>query len=97
MLAVGLLEEVRQLMELGIDKNPSAAGSIGYREPIACIRGQLSEDNLAESISVNTRKLLKKQRTWFKKFLPSEAVLDVTELTELPELWYRFPARRFPS
>ncbi|MCZ6674153.1 MAG: tRNA (adenosine(37)-N6)-dimethylallyltransferase MiaA [Verrucomicrobia bacterium] len=91
MLSAGLVEEVRQLLSLGIERNPSAAGAIGYRETIAFLRGDLPESKLAENITRNTRKLLKKQRTWFKKFLPHGAVYDISSLEKLPGLWHRLP------
>lgn len=89
MIALGLIDEVRRLVHMGFEKNPSAAGAIGYRETLACINGLISEEELAETIAKNTRKLLKKQRTWFKKFLPNEAVFDVTDASELPDEWFR--------
>jgi len=92
MLAEGLVQEVRQLLDRGIEENPSAARAIGYRETIECLRGKLPAGELAETISLNTRKLLKKQRTWFKKFLPEEAIQDISKANELPGNWLRVPA-----
>ncbi len=91
MIASGLIEEVRRLEHMDFERNPSAAGAIGYRETLACINGLISEKELAETIAKNTRKLLKKQRTWFKKFLPAEAVFDVTDASGLPDVWFRLP------
>lgn len=97
MIAAGLLDEVKCLLRLGILENPSAASSIGYRESIACLQGKLPEAELADAISLNTRKLVKKQRTWFKKFLPREAQLDVSSLEELPDNWHAVAARNSGS
>ena len=94
MLSGGLVEEVRGLISLGIKKNPSAAQAIGYRETIAYLDGELSEDLLGETIVKNTRKFLKKQRTWFNKFLPSEAVIDVSNMKTLPDDWYSVAPRK---
>lgn len=91
MISSGLIDEVRRLINMDFQRNPSAAGAIGYRETLAFIEGLTSEEELAEAIARNTRKLLKKQRTWFKKFLPIEAVFDVTGASGLPDDWYRFP------
>lgn len=92
MITEGLVDEVRKLLDLNILENPSAAGSIGYRETIACIEGKLPGSELAQSIAQNTRKLLKKQRTWFKKFLPLEAVVDISALERLPDEWHLIPS-----
>lgn len=93
MIADGLVEEVRALLEQGLLDNPSGSSAIGYRETIAYIRGELSEDELAEKIALNTRRLLKKQRTWFKKHLPEGSVIDVTGLDSLSIDWHRIPAQ----
>ncbi len=66
MVANGLADEVRGLLERGIEQNPSAASAIGYRETIAHIRGELGFPDLAETIAFNTMRLVKKQRTWFR-------------------------------
>jgi len=61
------------------------------------LQGKLPEAELADAISLNTRKLVKKQRTWFKKFLPREAQLDVSSLEELPDNWHAVAARNSGS
>lgn len=66
MLDMGLVEEVERLLDRGIEENPSACRSIGYRETIAYIKGEYDQAQLVERITVNTRRLAKKQRTWFR-------------------------------
>lgn len=67
MLDAGLIKEVRKLMEEGIEKNPSAASAIGYRETIRWLKsGHENEDDLAEAIILDTNKLVAKQRKWFR-------------------------------
>lgn len=73
MLAGGLVEETRRLVAAGFERNPSAAGAIGYRETLAYLRGELDGAGLREAIVVNTRRLAKKQRTWFRGQLPDWA------------------------
>lgn len=73
MLEDGLVEEVRGLIARGIETNPSAARAIGYREVIAYLAGEYDWDSMKEAICVNTRRLAKKQRTWFRGQLPSDA------------------------
>ncbi|MEY2878333.1 MAG: hypothetical protein RLZZ15_713 [Verrucomicrobiota bacterium] len=88
MLRDGLVDEVRRLRSAGFEKNPSAAGAIGYRETLAMIDGVLAVEKLAAEIAKNTRALVKKQRTWFRTQLPPHRVLaaeaegvgDVAEL-----------------
>lgn len=66
MLRDGLIEEVRQLQLAGIEKNPSAASAIGYRETLAFLNQALDFESLLPAIIQNTLRLAKKQRTWFR-------------------------------
>jgi tRNA dimethylallyltransferase len=66
MLAAGLIEEVRGLRAKGIERNPSAASAIGYRETLDYLKGALGRDELLRAIIQNTMHLVKKQRTWFR-------------------------------
>lgn len=70
MLAGGLIDEVRALLERGLKKNHSAAAAIGYRETIRHLAGELSREELREEIIRNTRRLVKKQLTWYRHQLP---------------------------
>jgi tRNA dimethylallyltransferase len=76
MIAEGLVDEVRRLRAAGLERNPSAAGAIGYRETLAFLQGRLSRENLVAEIARNTRGLVKKQRTWFRTQLPEQRVVD---------------------
>jgi tRNA dimethylallyltransferase len=85
MLRGGLVEEVENLLHRGLAKNPSAASAIGYRETIRHLRGELAKEELREEIVRNTRRLVKKQLTWFRHQLPPGH--RVVELGEgVPEL-----------
>lgn len=67
MLAMGLVEEVRNLKKLGFEHWAPMA-SVGYKETLAYLKGELSGlDNLEESILISTRQLAKRQITWFKR------------------------------
>ena len=70
MLDLGLIEEVQDLIEKGIEENPNAANAIGYRECIAFLKGEITEDELLPLIIKNTNGLVKKQKTWFRSQLP---------------------------
>ncbi len=75
MLAEGLIEEVKGLLPRGLKLNPSAARAIGYRETIEVIEGTMAENALADMVALNTRALVKKQRTWFRTQLPAHRSL----------------------
>jgi tRNA dimethylallyltransferase len=77
MLAAGLVDEVRALRAAGLERNPSAANAIGYREVIALLDGRLPAAELEAKIVQDTRALVKKQRTWFRTQLPAHAVINL--------------------
>lgn len=70
MIDAGLVAEVAALREQGIERNPSAAAAIGYRETITFLKGELAESELLPAIIQNTMHLVKKQRTWFRTQIP---------------------------
>lgn len=78
MLEQGLIEEVAKLKSEGFESNPSAAGSIGYRETLAFLEGKCDGETLISDIILDTRRLAKKQRTWFRTQLPTGRVLNLT-------------------
>lgn len=66
MLAEGLLEEVRALVAEGYGAWP-AMQSVGYKECLDVLNGDLQEAKLFDQIVEKTLQLSKKQRTWFKR------------------------------
>ncbi len=67
MMDSGLVDEVKKLMSLGIEKNKTAAQAIGYKEILAHLNGEYSLDRAIELIKRNTRRFAKHQLTWFRK------------------------------
>ena len=68
MLAAGLIDEVRRLIQFDSPLSRTASQAVGYREPIEWIaKGEtvpLSE--VREEIVLHTRQLAKRQMTWFR-------------------------------
>jgi tRNA dimethylallyltransferase len=81
MMRDGLVAEVERLRGEGLENNPSAAGSIGYRETLAFLDGKLKREELVVEIAKNTRALVKKQRTWFRTQLPEHRVIAAGSAT----------------
>jgi len=67
MLSMGWVEEVENLLKLGIDPNSPPMMSIGYREVLDYINGNSSKDEMEDKIYTSTRRLLRHQDNWFKK------------------------------
>lgn len=68
MVEQGLLDEVKSLLAEPKPLSPQARVAIGYAEIIEHLEGKMSFDDAVERIKINTRKLAKAQRTWFKTF-----------------------------
>ncbi len=66
-IAAGWVKEVRRLLPLGLEKNPSAMQAAGYRELAAHVHGEISLDNAVALIKTRTRQLAKRQLTWFRR------------------------------
>jgi tRNA dimethylallyltransferase len=66
MLKMGLVEEVRDLVGRGFETRP-ALQSVGYKEVLQFLHGELAESELLPMIVQGTCRLAKKQRTWFQR------------------------------
>jgi tRNA dimethylallyltransferase len=83
MISAGLIEEVKSLLAEEKPLSKQARSAIGYAEIIEHLKGQMSLEDTVEAIKINTRRLAKGQRTWFKTFRDVHW-LDITE-DETPE------------
>lgn len=79
MLARGLIEEASQLKGR-LNPEMPAYRTIGYEEAFAYLEGRLALEEAVRLIKRNTRRLAKRQLTFFKR-LPSVHWLDVTGKT----------------
>lgn len=84
----GLVGETRHLLSQGLERNPTALSAIGYREVVRYIQGEWGEEKMMEEINSSTRRLVAKQRKWFRKRLPegSRMVLSEAKKPDLDSL-----------
>lgn len=66
MVQAGLRQEVKSLLDQGL-QGWAPLSSVGYMQACEAIRENKSDSWLVEAITVATRQLSKKQRTWFKR------------------------------
>ncbi|MBN1447990.1 MAG: tRNA (adenosine(37)-N6)-dimethylallyltransferase MiaA, partial [Bacteroidetes bacterium] len=66
MVDAGLFDEVRRLLDAGVDPSWPALNTVGYKEIIAYFRSLSSRDQCIELIKRNTRRFAKRQLTWFR-------------------------------
>ncbi len=67
MIADGLVEEVKSILAMSYDKSINALQTVGYKEIISYLEGEISIDRAVELIKRNTRHFAKRQFTWFRK------------------------------
>ncbi len=65
MWAAGLVEEVRALERRGLREGRTASRAIGYQQVLAMLDGELSEDQAREATVTATRRLVRRQESWF--------------------------------
>jgi tRNA dimethylallyltransferase len=66
MIAAGLVAETQSILENGFE-NWAPLASVGYKETVEHIKTQSSIKDLKAAIEQSTMKLIKKQKTWFKR------------------------------
>ena len=67
MMADGLAEEVRSLLDSGVPDGCTAMQAIGYKEMAAALRGDGDLLRAAEEIKLRSRQYAKRQLTWFRR------------------------------
>lgn len=85
MLDAGLLDENRRLLAGRNDLSASPLRTIGYREPLAYLQGEVSYEEMVRLLKQNSRRFAKRQLTWFRRrpeylWLDLESVEDAEVL-----------------
>ena len=78
----GLVDEVKALVEKGYDENLPAMSSLGAKELIPYIKGEMELEECLEILRQNTRRYAKRQMTWFRRY-DSVRWLSPSELEEV--------------
>lgn len=76
MLEAGALDEVRALLARGLDTGRPALKAVGVREFGAHLRGALALPQALELAQRETRRLAKRQLTWFRNQTPDWPVVE---------------------
>ncbi|GFI22214.1 tRNA dimethylallyltransferase [Lachnospiraceae bacterium] len=67
MIVEGLVDEVKQLMDMGCKRDSTAMQGLGYKEIISYLMGEISLDEAVYIIKRDTRHFAKRQLTWFRR------------------------------
>ena len=82
MIEAGFIDEVKNILGKGYDKNLNSLNSVGYKEIIQHLKGEISVERAIELIKRNTRHYAKRQMTWFRK----DSRIHWFDLADLSEL-----------
>ena len=67
MWADGFIEEVRRLADQGLRDGLTANRALGYRQVLAFLDGEITEDEAREQTVTATRRFARRQDSWFRK------------------------------
>lgn len=67
MIAKGFVDEVKNILNKGYDRNLNSLNTVGYKEIIEHLEGNLTLERTVDLIKRNTRHYAKRQLTWFRK------------------------------
>jgi len=85
MLKDGLVEETRSLLEAGYSRKLQALRTVGYRQVISYLDGEISHEQMVKDFKTATRRYAKRQITWLRRW-PFLNWLDMSELDEAAAL-----------
>ena len=67
MMEQGLIKEIQGLLEGGTPPTATSLQAIGYKEPMAALRGEISMAEAVDKIKQESRRYAKRQLTWFRR------------------------------
>jgi tRNA dimethylallyltransferase len=67
MFAAGLVDEVRDLIPLGLREGRTAARAVGYQQVLEAFDGEIPLELAAAETAKATRRLVRRQRSWFRR------------------------------
>ena len=91
MLAQGLIDEVRGLLEGGLPPLARPLQAIGYRQALAVLRGELTLDEAERAIVTATLRFAKRQMTWFRHQAEVRWFARADEAEEVVSAWLDGP------
>ncbi len=86
MLAAGLVEEVRSLLQEGVSRDAVSMRGLGYKEITAYLAGETDYDASVEILKRDTRHFAKRQLSWFRHMKALEWV-DIGDGAKNSELF----------
>ena len=67
MLEMGLIAEIRDMLNSGIPEKCTAMQAIGYKEFVAALKGECTVEEAADQVRMFSRRYAKRQLTWLRR------------------------------
>ena len=68
LVEMGLLDEVKSLLDMGLSESDISMKGIGYKEIIGYYNGEYDLETAINLVKKNTRRYAKRQLTWFRRY-----------------------------
>lgn len=85
----GLVDETEKLLKMGFASDLNALNTVGYKETIAYLKGEISQNQSIEDIKKHTRNYAKRQLTWFKSY-ENLIWLDGSPIDIANQVWSKY-------
>ena len=76
MIERGVIKEVEKVYKTCWDTNLPFSKAIGAQDIINHLNGDMSMENLAQTIEIKTRQFAKRQRTWHRNYMKHWTSID---------------------
>ena len=67
MMQEGLIAEIEGLLQKGTPPTATSLQAIGYKEPMAALRGEMTMEEAVDKITQDSRRYAQRQLTWFRR------------------------------
>lgn len=68
MFEQGFIQEVQNLLEMGYTRDDPGLNTVGYKDVIAYLSGDVSQQQMIRDMKTQTRRYAKRQLTWFRRW-----------------------------
>ena len=80
MIESGLIEEVKELLNMGYKPNLNSMKAIGYKETIDFIKGKYKFDEYVHVLKRNSRHYARRQLIWFRRYHDNTYWINLSEM-----------------
>ena len=97
MVESGLLDEVRNILASGVSPRAKPFESLGYKQALAVVLGEMSLEHAIASAQRETRRYAKRQMTWFRREPAVTWFQGFGDCPEVRQQVFEFVRRSFES